>query len=138
MRISDWSSDVCSSDLPDHQLPLYISRASRKTRSIRSLPAPMRVDPSQRGPETNMNQWGVKIYRATKKARRGTLGGPFRSFVERGKDQSSLPAFSASPRMSPSDAPESAHPDCAPSDRKRAGEGQAVSVRVDIGGGRNI
>src|SRR3546814_7089699 len=70
MRISDWSSDVCSSDLPDHQLPLYISRASRKTRSIRSLPAPMRVDPSQRGPETNMNQWGVKIYRATKKARR--------------------------------------------------------------------
>src|SRR3546814_16957707 len=110
MRISDWSSDVCSSDLPDHQLPLYISRASRKTRSIRSLPAPMRVDPSQRGPETNMNQWGVNIYRATKKARRGTLGGPFRSFVERGKAQSFLPAFSASPRMSPSDAPEAAQP----------------------------
>src|SRR3546814_4864657 len=68
LLISDWSSDVCSSDLlvddgieegvddaldllkaqilvfvrdlldqfrPDHQLPLYISRASRKTRSIR-------------------------------------------------------------------------------------------------------
>src|SRR3546814_13262618 len=110
MRISDWSSDVCSSDLPDHQLPLYISRASRKTRSIRSLPAPMRVDPSQRGPETNMNQWGVKIYRATKKARRGTLGGPFRSFVERGTDQSFLPAFRPSPRRAPCDAPESDAP----------------------------
>src|SRR3546814_977012 len=84
--ISYWSSDVCSSDL---------------------------VDPSQRGPETNMNQWGVKIYRATKKARRGTLGGPFLAFVERGKDQSFLPAFSASPRMSPSDAPESDEPYCA-------------------------
>src|SRR3546814_11489192 len=45
---------------------IYLTRVG-KTRAIRSLPAPMRVDPSQRGREITMNQGGVKIYRVDEK-----------------------------------------------------------------------
>src|SRR3546814_14126175 len=92
---------------------IYLTRGG-KTRAIRSLPAPMRVDPSQRGREITMNQGGVKISRVDEKGPPRDTRRAF-PFVrrKRRKDQSFLPAFSASPRMSPSDAPESDEPYCA-------------------------
>src|SRR3546814_1468762 len=38
MRISDWSSDVCSSDLPGDELEIYVWNEERLQRVLRVLP----------------------------------------------------------------------------------------------------
>src|SRR3546814_2502521 len=52
MRISDWSSDVCSSDLTPPKLPLPVTSPSAKARPTRSTKASAknlpRVDPKRR------------------------------------------------------------------------------------------
>src|SRR3546814_3525304 len=43
MRISDWSSDVCSSDLPDHRLRTYMTAevqiVLQEARDVLAIPA---------------------------------------------------------------------------------------------------
>src|SRR3546814_20755408 len=95
MRISDWSSDVCSSDLfaSGYVLPADTDRA--RNRAARRCPPASA--PDSRVPQST---------------HRGTAGGARRR------------RWHGSP--------------VAPPARKSVAEGKSVSVRVDLGGRRNI
>src|SRR3546814_13655695 len=92
MRISDWSSDVCSSDLRAHRIP-----RARRTGTAAGQPSHRRSQLARYLADTRTGRGG------------GSHHGPPRIGATR-----------------------------AQGDRKSVVQGKSVSVRVDLGGRRNI
>src|SRR3546814_17085431 len=110
MRISDWSSDVCSSDLSSHELLQVVRPQSRCPRARYSS---LRISIRR------------EVVRSNAPARRSpaySAGGAASAVQTR----LTLRSFSSSPSVTQRGA------------RKRVVWGERVAVRVDLGGGRDL
>src|SRR3546814_20701770 len=126
MRISDWSSDVCSSDLRPRQLHIAAGRLNRPHRPhrVRRYGADMAgKKPGGRplSPHLGLYKWApsmaVSIFHRVSGDGLAIVGGLMFLW---------WPGALA------------AGPDAYAADRKSVGEGKSVSVRVDPGGRRVI
>src|SRR3546814_16190516 len=113
MRISDWSSDVCSSDLIDTDrgdtLIFHLGMSGK-----------WRIDPGEIGTHDH-------LVLETEEGRRLALNDPRRFGSIDILPTEALGRFPAFAKMGPE-----------PTERTRGVEGKSVSVRVDFAGGRTI
>src|SRR3546814_21010009 len=110
MRISDWSSDVCSSDLSEHS-------------------------GDARTPEEHQ---GAKVSHISAKARRVSVS--YHPEADRAVSDTKATASAISFSRAAMGTREKLYAStaCPSRDRKSVGSGKSGSVRVDLGGGRNI
>src|SRR3546814_15094300 len=113
MRISDWSSDVCSSDLADAHKPSRTAAARPAPRTARRAPRPPTA-PDKRAPGTAARRADDRDSRAAR-SRRRTASTGWRA-----------PAASTT------------SPSRATTNRTHIVEGKSASVSVDLGGGHVI
>src|SRR3546814_18326276 len=117
MRISDWSSDVCSSDLATRGDGETGEDVTANLRTIRAIPLRLRGDGWPRVLEV-----------------RGEVYMP-RAGFEKYNEQASASEGKIKPLVNPRNA---AAGSLRQLDRKSVVEGKSVSVRVDLGGRRMI
>src|SRR3546814_17120905 len=113
MRISDWSSDVCSSDLHTHAW------------SREWLQAVARIKPTRASRWTPANGWiGARPARSRQQRQARPIRGTHRQARQWPREAQAKPE--SLPRQSPGGQS---------LDRKSVGQGKNVLVRVDTGGG---
>src|SRR3546814_11603291 len=115
MRISDWSSDVCSSDLSFPLLPFVLSRAELVEVPYRSTVPHPPFDTPLRQAQGLLRANGGRVSPHARHSPDGAAGGPVQGASRR---------FACRRPVS--------------RDRKSVVSGKSVSVRVDLGGGRII
>src|SRR3546814_20550732 len=125
MRISDWSSDVCSSDLLQPKYPDRCPDAATGQQSDPHAPEPG-AEPDQSGPQSGHHQLPrIALARADHSEDRHTDGAGAGHPVPRRQSRSTVP-LDVSSELRPG------------ADRKSVVSGKSVSVRVDLGGRRII
>src|SRR3546814_12555454 len=120
MRISDWSSDVCSSDLQDHGMKDQHEIGQRQ-KPMRSIEEAVGNALDER--DGDQRNHGIK----------GPLAQTLRRVAETGEQGLDRIACGRLRATRRSFEPAPPH-----GDRKSVGSGKSVSVRVDLGGGRII
>src|SRR3546814_11168483 len=117
MRISDWSSDVCSSDLMSPAAALAFDEAVKRDPAHPAAPFFAGLAMAQGGDLKGANAvWSDLLARSPANA-------PWRADLEMRLAQIRRAMGPALP----------AHTPAGPWDRKSAAEGKGVSVRVDLG-----
>src|SRR3546814_6165269 len=152
MRISDWSSDVCSSDLRLARAPVQFDLASRhrSRREIEDIGVAARPRPAEgdrigaenrRGPARRCDPgvaWGTGERDQPVLGKRLDLGperGEMDAAIDRERGDAAGPRLLREQRPSPLEGELRETPArTAPPERKRVGEGKNVSVSGELGG----
>src|SRR3546814_18042613 len=131
MRISDWSSDVCSSDLPDLTLGAGARRfeQTNDTAAIFSLSIPI---PLFNNGRAALSQATAERQRADAQRRVAALD--VDQAIARAQADAANAATSAVAASGPALAAAEEAARIARIDRKSVVSGKSVSVRVDVGG----
>src|SRR3546814_11329815 len=139
MRISDWSSDVCSSDLaedriePDGTIDAGHDEHSFEHRLHRLQPATHRFGIA---PDRQLTGEGFELFLRRRHSLPSMLR--FQAGASRVPIQRARPERPASARGAVRRAGSAAGRRCVRADRKSAVEGKSGAVRVDLGGRRSI